>query len=307
MSPRSGNTVFLGAGFSKWCCDLPLVSQLFDFDVHADNHREAARIERLRFLHKQWLANSDSNNAELFIETMQEHADDAMLTSWYITRRLTEPFVRRSSRRFTWYINSHLASDDPGIKLAKEFLRHATALPNSAVLTTNYDMIVEYALSSRGFNYGIPNERIGYSPYPYPRPVHASGTLPLLKLHGSLSWSENAKFPDLRCGLNGECVIVPPRASKRPREYFPKQWESAQQILQETKKTVFFGFAFNEYDVDVWDLLSSNLAGSESILLIDVVDHRPRIAQRFDVKSLDFLDSREDFCPSQVFRYLFGE
>lgn len=306
MEIRSGNTVFLGAGFSKWCCDLPLVSQLFDFDVRADNRRESNKISRLEKIYARWIEKSNSNNAELFIESMQDDYSNSKLVNWYITRRLTEPFVKRYSRRFTWYINSYHASTDPGIRLAYEFLRHSTSLPNSAVITTNYDMIVEYALSSRGFNYGIPNERIGYSPYPYPKPVYVSGTLPLLKLHGSLSWSERAKFPDLRCGLNGECVIVPPRARKTPREHFPTQWEMAERVLRRTRKTVFFGFAFNEYDVDVWELLSKNLGDSDSILLMDVVDHRPRIAERFNVKSIDFIDVRNGFRPSEIFKYLFG-
>lgn len=184
-------------------------------------------------------------------------------------------------------------------------MRHASSLPYSTILTTNYDMIVEHALSSKGFNYGTVGEFIGYSPHPYPRPVHATGNLPLLKLHGSLSWSTDSKFPDSRCGLNGSCVIVPPRAYKRPREHFPEVWKLAEEKLSTTRRMVFFGFAFNDYDEDVWDLLQSNLNGVESILLIDIFDHSSRIASKFPTAKLEFLDASKGLDLNKVFNFVF--
>jgi hypothetical protein len=166
-------------------------------------------------------------------------------------------------------------------------------------------MIVEYALSSRGFNYGQKDEWIGYSPYPYPRPVYATGNLPLLKLHGSVSWSSDSKFPDSRCGLNGECIIVPPHGNKRPREYFPQIWEKSEEILRSTKKAVFFGFAFNEYDRDIIQIISENLDGADQILIIDIVDNRERISKILPKVDLKFMDAMQYFRPSKAFDFLF--
>jgi hypothetical protein len=33
-------TLFLGAGFSKWAFDLPLVNQLFDLNISATSEQE---------------------------------------------------------------------------------------------------------------------------------------------------------------------------------------------------------------------------------------------------------------------------
>jgi hypothetical protein len=45
------------------------------------------------------------------------------------------------------------------------------------IVTTNYDLIPEYALGTREFNYGEAGEQIGYTPYPHPAPVYALALL----------------------------------------------------------------------------------------------------------------------------------
>jgi len=37
--------LFLGAGFSKWAADLPVASQLFDFDIEPWGPREYKKLE----------------------------------------------------------------------------------------------------------------------------------------------------------------------------------------------------------------------------------------------------------------------
>ena len=43
--------LFLGAGFSKWAVDLPLVNELFDFNVNTFNQADEKRIEVANGLH----------------------------------------------------------------------------------------------------------------------------------------------------------------------------------------------------------------------------------------------------------------
>ena len=54
------------------------------------------------------------------------------------------------------------------------------------IVTLNYDLLVEYALGSRGFNYGAIGEVLrGRGPYPvslWRNPVALSGRIPLAKL-----------------------------------------------------------------------------------------------------------------------------
>lgn len=41
-------SVFLGARFPKWAANLPLVSELFDFDILARGLREEQKLERIK-------------------------------------------------------------------------------------------------------------------------------------------------------------------------------------------------------------------------------------------------------------------
>ena len=208
----------LGAGFSKWSCDLPLVSQLFDFEIRIYNKTEERRIARLGKIYEIWRAKNPSENNEEFVRFSQGAGLKFNLTNWYITRRLTEPFVVHGSRRYTWYINSYYTQSHEGIEKARSIittLSEYSGAENLGILTTNYDLIAEYSLGTRGFNYGTLQEKIGYTPYPYPQPVLVTGPVSIAKLHGSISWTDDAKFPDSRCGLTGKCLIVPPVAEKQ--------------------------------------------------------------------------------------------
>ena len=95
------------------------------------------------------------------------------------------------------------------------------------------------------------------------------GHLPLAKLHGSLSWDSEAHYTDGRRGLSGEAQIVPPRPEKVPPPELSAIWELARRILLRAKRLVIFGFAFNEYDQAVLDLLSTTGQQTTHVLLID--------------------------------------
>lgn len=219
-----GHTIFLGAGFSKWSCELPIASELFDFAIHADNQSEATKIEKLRKIYLSWKEKHSKSNNEQFIGFAQESRPSKNLVNWYIVRRLTEPFVVVSSRRYTWYINSYHAREHKGIIRARNFLDSVTTLDRPIIVTTNYDMVIEYALGTRRFNYGRIGEQIGFTLYPYPKPLYVTGSLTILKLHGSISWDQTRKFPDLRHGLTGKCLVVPPMPEKAQPRLLKAQW-----------------------------------------------------------------------------------
>jgi hypothetical protein len=139
-------------------------------------------------------------------------------------------------------------------------------------------MVAEYALGTRAFNYGIPGEQIGFTPYPYPRPLYLTGHIRILKLHGSISWDRDAKRPDLRFGLNGKCLIVPPVTEKTIPKLLKPQWTLARKILTKCDVVVVFGFSFNEFDIALRKFIAKNLARNATIVFIDLVDPRVRLA-----------------------------
>jgi hypothetical protein len=286
-------SVIFGAGFSKWSCDLPLVTELFDFAIRPYNSTEERRVVRLKKTYEVWRGLHPRDHTEAFIRFAQGPTSRFNLVNWYITRRLTEPFVVRASRRYTWYINSYYPRSHDGVQKARriiDLLREAASIGGMGIVTTNYDLVVEYALGSRSFNYGIVGEQIGFIPYPYPQPVHVIGNVPIAKLHGSISWSETAKFPDSRCGLTGKCLIVPPITEKRAPPLLKQQWELAKSTLSKCDKLVVFGFSFNEFDIAVRKFVAKNIPSTAEIILIDVVDHRKRLSSLFVGHNMTYID-----------------
>lgn len=287
--------LLLGAGFSRWSCGLPLVSELFDFKIHPDNSTEEKRLNRLQKIYASWKkANSDSNNEE-FVRFSQEHQKRFNLTNWYVTRRLSEPFIVQSGRRYTWYINSHYPQRHQGIRRAYSVIdafRQSATVP-VGIVTTNYDLIPEYALGTRGFNYGKIGEQIGYTPYPYPSPVRAVGSTSISKLHGSISWDSERKYPDCRCGLSGKCLIVPPITEKEALELLKQQWLLAADLLSECRNLIVFGFAFNEHDQAIRKFIRDQVPPAATVTLVDIIDHRPRLGSIFQHQNVEFLSADE--------------
>src|SRR5215210_3488374 len=75
----------------------------------------------------------------------------------------------------------------------------------SGVLTTNYDLLVEYAFGTKLFNYGHRGEvLLGPGSYPvsqWRNPVTLTGPISIAKMHGSISWDERGRYTDGRRGL----------------------------------------------------------------------------------------------------------
>jgi hypothetical protein len=145
----------------------------------------------------------------------------------------------------------------------------------AGIVSCNYDLLVEYALTTRHFNYGVRGQQLhGRGPNPW-FPGRGSyptlqGLLPLAKLHGSLSWEGDRRYTDGRRGLSGKATIIPPRREKEPPPELTATWTLARTILLRTNRLVVFGFAFNPYDKAVLNLLAATGEGVSRVLLVDL-------------------------------------
>ena len=271
---------FLGAGFAKWAADLPVADDLFDFRIKIDGIREESRLSRVKTLRDAWQAEHSEEPVEEFIRYASGRSlvhRDAV--HWYVARRLSEPFIWREFtaqrwRRHVLMIDEHRAQEVGKMALARRLLMSATNI--CGIITTNYDMIVEYALGSARLNYGHRGQRLtGRGPYPvsqWRNPVVLKGVVPLAKLHGSISWDASGCFTDGRRGLTGKALIVPPSPEKDiPRELEP-MWSLAASVLQRASHLLVFGFAFNPYDVAVLNLLATHGTEIKSVLIVDIRD-----------------------------------
>jgi len=273
--------LFLGAGFSKWAGDLPLGSQLFDFAVEPFGVREQRRLQRLVQHKHDWDAANPAGLAEQFIASVlygeNERSKEDVL--WYIVRRLSEAFIWEEwhagrERRHVLMIDENRKWGRPGVRAAADFIIQC-GMQLSGIVTLNYDLLVEYALGSKRFNYGVPAEVLqGRGPYPvsqWRNPVRLTGRLPLAKLHGSISWDMACKYTDGRRGLSGKALIVAPTPNKKPPEELEDQWGFSRSILKRVRRLLVFGFAFNDYDEAVLMHLREAGRHIQEIGIVDVV------------------------------------
>ena len=288
MSDRTFG-LFLGAGFSKWAVNLPLATQLFDFDIEPWGPRETSKLEVIKSVKGAWDVVHPNGLTEQFIAdalNFDEKSKRAVL--WYIVRRLSDPFIwkefhAQKRRRHVFMIDEHRRFGVPGLVKAQNLIQRFCDPLLGGIITTNYDLIVEYALGTKGFNYGVRNQTItGRGPYPvsqWRNPVTLKGDVSLAKIHGSISWDENACYTDGRRGLTGHALIVAPTPEKRPPQSLEAVWDLAERILQRINRLIVFGFAFNPYDVAVSNLLKRAGSNIESVLLVDVEPRIERVQQ----------------------------
>jgi hypothetical protein len=172
-------------------------------------------------------------------------------------------------------IDDKRARAHDGVIRAQRFLTHFIGARSAGLVTCNYDLLVEYALGSRLFNYGLVPEELsgrGSNPIFFSQgtPIILRGPVTLAKVHGSLSWHQDFRYTDGRCGLNGQALIVPPRPGKVMPPQLERDWNTARSILAKATHLVVFGFAFNAYDEQLLGLLSSGGSRLQRVLLIDV-------------------------------------
>jgi hypothetical protein len=272
--------LFLGAGFSQWAAGLPVAKNLFDFDIELWGPRENTKLETVKLLKQNWdIAHPDGQSEQFIAEALNFQEKERQAVLWYIVRRVSEPFIWKEFhsqrwRRHVLMIDENRRFEIVGVKKARGFLQRFCNPSLGGIVTTNYDMLVEYTLGTKGFNYGVPNQTlIGRGPYPvsqWRNPVTLKGKIPLAKIHGSISWDENAYYTDGRRGLTGHALIVAPTPEKQPPKSLKFVWELAGGILEKATRLVVFGFAFNPYDEAVLNLLQSGGKNLETVLLVDI-------------------------------------
>lgn len=244
-------SLFLGAGFSKWSVGLPLVNQLFDFEISIWGPREESKINIVKSLKLDWDATHPNSPAEEFIaDALKFEEKEKQAVLWYVGRRLSEPFIWKEFHAQKWrrrvlMIDENYKLSIQGIITAQTFLKKLSSIGMAGIVTTNYDLVVEYALGTSGFNYGIPNQILtGRGPYPmshWRNPVRLCGDIALAKIHGSISSDENGRYTDGRRGLTGKALIVAPTPEKQPPQSLRNTWRLAESIFRKSRDLIIFG------------------------------------------------------------------
>lgn len=287
-------TLFLGAGFSS-IAGVPLARDLFNEDPIVDRVTRQRLIDRVLIRWKNW---RDMNNG----------APEEYLA-----------YLQNSSARnwsdAVWYVGLVIALkmgqvQYVGMKptIIKHNLDRTTAEPvyeafwsaifrrtmNVAVLTTNYDILAERGLRIQprprvprpGFHYGSGVEALaggGYPSYSHIQKITVSGSVPLLKLHGSISWSfrngQLIRYHDCRPAIRGDAAIVAPVAEKSLPEYLSDTWKLAASVLSSSETWIFIGYSLPEYDELIHKLLRNNSSHNP---VVHIFDPQASVTKRYN-------------------------
>ena len=273
-------SVFLGAGFSS-LGGVPLASKLFESPPHADVILRESLIERVLDGWVNWSLQTGGTPEQYLTHletTMGRQWHEAI---WYVALAITLRTPRVSIRGQRPTITHHTLNLTSGIDVLETFW---TAIfkrtVDVSVLTTNYDILAERGLRltprSRlprpGFNYGNGSEQLKGKGYPgvfRSRTPKTEGMVPLLKLHGSVSWARGKNgidhYHDCRPAIRGDAAIIAPVTEKSVPLIFRSIWDNAATLLRESDIWIIVGYSFPEYDIAINELFQSNIS------------HRPRV------------------------------
>jgi hypothetical protein len=291
---------FLGAGFSK-CGGVPLTSELFQRRPDVDRVSRQRLVDDVLRGWRTWKA-SHAGGPEEYLAFLAEPTYEP----WGL-------FDKRPLTAATQFIALSIALQMGELRLVGRqptIVRTQLSLANVpqdhesfwdcileraeglGVVTTNYDILAERGLrmvprprkNRPGFFYGNAPRHLaggGYPLFSHLRPILAEGSIPLLKLHGSISWAVSRggleRFADCRPAIRGDAAIVAPLKEKSIPPYLRSTWDGAQAVLEGADTWIIVGYGFPFYDEAVTDLVARS-ASDETV--IHVLNPDPAVAER---------------------------
>lgn len=260
-----------------------MAAELFDFAIEPFGVRDDRKMKVVRLSKNAWDQEHPEGLAEQFIaHAIAASHDIRTALLWYIARRLSEPYIWKEWhagkwRRHVLMIDENRKHKRSGVTRARDFLFRLMPIL-SGIITTNYDLLVEYALGTKLFNYGQRGEVLkGRGPYPVSQwlnPVTLQGLIAMVKMHGSISWSLEGRYTDGRRGITGNALIVAPTPEKTAPASLASEWELAGRVLRASARLLVFGFAFNPYDEALLNHLKEHSCNIKHVIVVDK-SHKP--------------------------------
>lgn len=276
--------VFLGAGFS-YVGGVPLAFQLFDYKPDVDRITRQRLIERVISEWEKWHEGTGGQPEE-YLAFLQKHGGRKWLDAiWYVSLVVALEMGRVE------YVGRNRTITRRNINRTTQIEAHESFWSiifrqtyKVGVITTNYDVLPERGLRHEprprvprpGFHYGDGTENLaggGYPSYAHIQKITISGSVPILKLHGSVSWSfregKLIHYHDCRPAIRGDAAIVAPVTSKTLPKYLNGVWEQAAEVLSSSATWIVVGYSLPEYDLLVRQLLAENSAHQPEIHVFD--------------------------------------
>lgn len=279
-----GFVLFLGAGFSA-PAGLPLGKSLFEGQIFSHSRKAFRDIEATKNAWNEWTTANPQGTAEEFISWAHDYPlqNRAVWPSLvrFLAYRLAGPFTRfyhhdgKTSRSSDNLFSAHVCETHRVWWDA--IFPKIWAGTDLTVITTNWDICIERALRPRptispkrpGFNYGKGRNSLKATNYPtrWKKCDSLSGSIPLLKLHGSLNWAvehgDLVVYGDCRPAFRGDAAIVPPAKFKSQPTWSLGLWQEAQDALLRAEVVAVVGYSFPAYDLNILNLFEKSFAASE--------------------------------------------
>ena len=286
-------SVFLGAGFS-YIGGIPLASQLFDYEPRVDRITRFQLVKRVESDWQKWYTKKGGQPEE-YLSYLHKLGSN----KWFDALRYVALVIALGMGKIE-YIGNNLEITRHNVNRTTQIDAHEKFWSaifkqtyNLTVITTNYDILPERGLRHEprprvnrpGFHYGSGLEELvggGYPSFTHIRKIATSGSVPILKLHGSISWSFREEqlihYIDCRPAIRGDAAIVAPVTAKMLPKYLEGIWKQAAEALSTSKMWIIVGYSLPEYDLLVRHLFSKNSGHKPKI---HVLDPNPDICSKY--------------------------
>jgi hypothetical protein len=271
MTICPATALILGAGFS-FVAGLPLAKDLFDGEYFVPSKAAEKRYEAVLQSWRAWRSiRPDQGPEEFLTEIYQSPKIGPVPWSWateMVAAILATPLPHdrgpyqiRYANRITRPVNVPRHNAFWDVLLSNFHI--------SAVVTTNYDLLIERGLRHRptqrpkrpGFYYGglhrpqiLKGTALPFSVAKAEREIELNGSIPLYKLHGSLNWGLSrgllALDQDNRPAFRhrGDTQIVPPIFEKQTPSWLRNVWDEAGYALASCSTWIVCGYSLPIYD-----------------------------------------------------------
>lgn len=324
--------IFLGAGASK-AEGAPLQGELFkeyfSSDLFRDSHDSMDRDLATFFL-QMFRIDVDQDVSKVEFPTFEEVLG---LTDLAIIRKegfryfdIENRAVNSGSLRFiaqhlvflvAKILDAKLQDRAPLHRKLVSALNAVGELRNLVFVSTNYDILIDNALTDEHSNGGIDLDygvefRNFDRPNDWRRPT-LDNRIQLFKPHGSLNWlfcrtcneleitpkekgvvtrliSQIELAPCKRCESVYSPLIVPPTFYKDMNNVFLSSiWNRTDVALQKVNHIIFCGYSFPDADIHIKYLLKRAQTNRQTLMKYTVINH--------------FKDKKEEECKQEEYRY----
>ena len=261
--------IILGAGFSA-VAGVPLASQLFEGRPEVDRVTRQKLVDRVVARWEAWRSRYNGATEQYLAEIECTNVKEFYDAAWFIGLTVALQMGQLRMVGSNLEITKHNLDRTSDPELEKFWTVLFGARTDVSVITTNFDILAERGLrhvprpraKRPGFHYGFGPESLeggGYPSYSHIQKVRTGGHVPLLKLHGSVSWSlrngKLVKYHDCRPAIRGDAAIVAPIVEKTVPNYLEPTWMAAKEHLCRARTWIVVGYSLPHYDQAVRSLL----------------------------------------------------